>query len=248
MAEGASLGAPATNRRGARRPASRPQGRARAARRPAQITVPVDIGVGPAFFMFANPNVEKLGFEGQLAEDQQWHYGLTLSLAAIIDREFVRENAGIVPREARSFVERSGEVRYAPGVVSLIPRAIFLSPRVENTAIFGATWQVLGLGLVFLPSPVRLSVNGGVLATYAYIDSTTLGTTHFLRPGADANVDLEIPLGKSFALSTGWGSQFYIPQRIGGSIAESGEGRESIWHVGRTYLKLHFRVPFTTTL
>ena len=81
----------------------------------------------------------------------------------------------------------------------------------------------------------------------AYIFSDTLPDTHFLRPGASLGADLEFQLAKSFLVSVGWESTFYVPQELGGLGLPDSLG-DGIFHVGQAYLQLHFRFPYTTTL
>ncbi|MBA2665170.1 MAG: hypothetical protein H0U74_22980 [Bradymonadaceae bacterium] len=219
-------------------------------RGPQPVTVPVDIGVGPTFNMLGNIDVENLGLSGPIYEDQTFHYGIRISLAAIIDQEFMRNNQRLIPRQYRDQAKSMGEIRIKPGVAALIPTSLIISPKFRNTGVYAATWTPLGLGLALLSEPVRLSLHGGVIATYAFIHSDTIPSpTHFLRPGAELSLDLEIPITRQFLISFGWASQFYIPQKIGGSILETGlEDGPSLWHIGQGFLLLHFRFPYTTYL
>jgi hypothetical protein len=92
--------------------------------------------------------------------------------------------------------------------------------------------------------------------TYAYIhsDLAEIPTTHFLRPGLDVGAELEIPFSRSFLISLGWASGFYLPQQLGSfglGAADSNADvplADTLWHFGQAFLKLHFRFPYSTRL
>lgn len=202
-------------------------------------TVPVDFGIGPAFHWISGP----------IQDDRAPHFGIKLSLAAIIDKQTLQENKGRIPKQYRSMVSKLGEVRYTPTV--FIPDTIFISPptRDETTAMYGASWRPFGIGFPLIRSP-RLRIGAEVDLTYAYIDGeeSGLGVTHFLRPGLALLADLEIPLSKTFLISIGWSSGLYIPQEVGGDIFAIGDLEDSIWHIGQAFVQLHFRFPYAVDL
>jgi hypothetical protein len=210
------------------------------------VAVPVQIGVGPAGYIVGAPNLGTFRLEGPVVEDQLFHTGLRIYLAAIIDKEFVRQNPQLIPRQYRRQIMEMGEVRVSPMVANLIPSSLIISPKVRNTGIYGVTWRLIGIGLAPVSDPVRVSVNAGALATYAYMHSDTFANTHFLRPGLEGALDIEIPFTNEFLMSFGWASQFYLPQRVGASPIDFGAefDSESIWHMGQLYLQFHFRVPY----
>jgi hypothetical protein len=199
-----------------------------------EVEIPLNIGVGPAAYLIFGP----------VADDQTFHYGLKLHMAAVIDERTLRENRDKIPKQYREAVGQLGEARI--GFI-YIPDSLFISPGL-NTGIYGATWRPISFGLNILRKP-RLGVDAGLIATYAYIHSTTLSSpTHFLRPGLDIKGELEIPILDVLLISLGWTSQFYIPQKVGGSIIEFGPIERSIWHIGQPFLMLHVRIPYKTSL
>lgn len=203
------------------------------------VTAPVDVGIGPAGFFFFGP----------VFRDQPLHTGLKINVEAVLDKEWLRKNQALIPRKYRKQALKSDEIRFSPAVLALIPESLILSPKYRNTGIYGATWKPVGIGLPLSSSPVRFSVDAGLLLTYAYVysDLETIGTTHFLRPGLKLGADLEFQLSESFLISLGWDSQLYIPQRLG-TFTETKPLDESIFHVGQAYLMFHFRFPYTTRL
>lgn len=200
-------------------------------------TVPVDIGVGPAFHFMTGP----------IQDDQAPHYGLKISLEAILDKETIEANKGRIPKQYRKLASGVEEARVTPYII--IPDTLYISPKVENVGMYGIGWRPLALGIPLIRKP-RLAVGLGLDVTYIYIDGQDagLGTTHFLRPGLDLQADLEIPFSESFLISLGWQSTFYPPQELGGDIFAWGELEDSIWHIGQAYLMLHFRFPYEASL
>ncbi|HSP78977.1 MAG TPA: hypothetical protein VLQ93_10635 [Myxococcaceae bacterium] len=196
----------------------------------ARYTVPVDVGVGPAAFVLSGP----------VFDDQPVHFGLKLNVEAVIDKEWIRKNGRAIPKRYRGMAKNVNEVRISPSL--LIPDSFFISPKVRNTGIYGVTWRPVGLMQSVGEGPVRLRLGLGLLLTYAFIHSDVLPTTHFVRPGADLMAELELMPVKSFGLSLGWASGFYVPQKLG-SLGV-GPLNQSVWHVGQAYLKLHVRFPY----
>jgi hypothetical protein len=214
------------------------------AARAAEVTVPADVGVGPAFYVIT----------GEVARDQPVHFGLKLSVQAIIDQATIRQHQDRIPLRYRRQALRLREVRYSPSI--LIPDALIISPAVDHTGIYGVTWRPISLGVPLVDTgSTCLRLAAGLLVTYAYIhsDLATIPETHFLRPGVDVGADLEIMFTSSFGVSFGWASGFYVPQVLGGfGLAAEGKsvslGPDTLWHFGQAYLKLHVRFPYTAKM
>ncbi|GHG66236.1 hypothetical protein [Comamonas sp. JC664] len=200
-----------------------------------RLTVPVDVGVGPAAFAFFGP----------VFEDQPIHTGLKISVQAVLDKAWLKKNQRRVPQRYRKYASSLDEVRISPSL--LIPDTLIISPKLRDTGMYGATWKPLSLGVPLTSSPARLSLGAGLLLTYAYLHSNTLPNTHFVRPGAEVGVDLELQLSKRFLVSLGWESAFYVPQELGG-LGLPERLRDGIFHVGQAYLQLHVRFPYTARL
>ncbi len=202
------------------------------------LEVPVDVGVGPAAYMINNP----------LFLDQPAHFGLKISMAAIINRSLLRRYRHRVPARYRSMLRRMNELRYNP--LFFIPDSLIISPKIDNTQMYGITFRPFAVGLALMTKPVRVSLGAGLLLSYVFIQSDKLPdkpmTMHFLRPGIDIVLDIEIPISRTFLISFGWASQFYIPQSLGHSPFEmfSDNFSDWVWHFGQAYLLLHFRFPY----
>ncbi len=212
----------------------------------AEVTVPVDLAIGPT----GNHFFGALG--GQLA-----HWGLKLDLAAIIDQETIQANKDRIPKKYRKAAAGIKELSYKP--FWWLPESLLLSPAVQDTQMWGITWRPVSLGLSLVNAgPLKVSISGGAVLTYAWMAGTKWedegfdsDSMHFLRPGVDARLDIQIALARSFLVSVGWDSYLYVPQRVGRDFwQELGDDLldKSIWHNGQVYLLLHFRFPYTTRL
>jgi len=202
------------------------------------VTVTADVGVGPAAHFFTGP----------LQDDQTAHWGLKLDVQAIVDQATIRANQDRIPKKWRKQALQMEELRLSP--FWWLPDTLVISPKLARTQMYGVVFRPLALGLALLRHPARFSVGAGVLATYLYIDTSLFqGGMHFLRPGVDLRAELEIPLGRAFALSLGWASQFYLPQEVGSGLRGLGDGiHHTIWHVGQAFVLFHFRFPYDVTL
>lgn len=207
------------------------------------VEVPVDVGIGPAVHLITGP----------VFADQPLHTGIVISAAAVIDKATIKKFKNQIPKKYQDAVASMDEVRISK---IYIPDTLFISPALNvsdaafgSTGMYGVGWRPISLGIPLIRDPVRLSVDGGVRLTYAFIHSTTIPSpTHFLRPGIDLGAELEIPFSSRFLVSLGWDSQFYPPQEVGGSVLKLGRLDESIWHIGQGYLAFHFRFPYAVNL
>ena len=202
-----------------------------------KVTVPVDIGLGPAGHMITGP----------VQEDQALHTGLKISVEAIIDKKTIKKNKKRIPRQYRRYAKGVNEVRFSPSI--FIPDTLLISPKgTGNTGMMGIAWQPVGMGIPLLDAGIKARAGLGLQLWYAFLYSDTLDDTHFLRPGLVPGVEVELPLSKTFLISAGWNSMLTLPQELGGSITEIGEPDESIWHIGQGFVQLHYRFPFTVRM
>jgi hypothetical protein len=207
-------------------------------------TIPVQIGLGPSAYFITGP----------IQSDQVPHYGLRIYAKAIIEGENLKRAAKKAPKKYQKYVKGLNEARIGH---ILVPDALIISPKTKRTSIYGATWRPVSVGFPLIDKGVNLSVGAGLMLTYAYFNTTgnastepaalPASTTHFLRPGIDLRAELEVPLGDTFLVSTGWSSGLYVPQRIGGGIGTVGPLNEALWHFGQAYALLNVRIPFETS-
>jgi hypothetical protein len=224
-----------------RRRGPRPPPRARG-----PITVPIDVGFGPALLV---PNPPAFSA-------QPLYGGLALSLAAVIDKELIEENRDKIPAGLRQAARGIREVRYRPWFLALVPELLLVSPQIEglaSTGAYGALWRPLGLGVNLVDEPVALSLNANLDLAYIFFHSSALGGgsalqqsfTHFLRPGLNLELALEIPVTETLLFSTGWSSDFFVPQPFGRPPWEVLPLEDALWHLGGPFLKMHIRIPYT---
>lgn len=215
-----------------------------------QVEVPADVGVGPAAYWYPIPLLENRGAVP--------HFALTLSIAAVIDQEFIANNRGRLPASYQQKAGRLVEARIGPSI--FIPDTLTISPKVDalgGVGMYGVTWRPLGLNWLSVGqydartrtrSPVRLSLGSGLLVTamVIYSDLPAVPLTFFLRPGIDLKLTLELQPAKSFVLSVGGGGFAYVPQVLGGFGFGSFDRMVCLgWFA---FVKFHARFPYSVNL
>jgi hypothetical protein len=207
-----------------------------------EVMVPVDLGIGPLAQWFTGP----------IGRNQMAHFGLKFSLAAVLDKEFIHKHIHRVPAKYRGMASRMDEVRYRPSI--FIPDALWISPKVQDVGMYGATWRPFSLALPIVRRQSNVDLTAGVLVTAAYLHGAKQvlpnGDLVFVRLGLDVGIEWEIPvIEDAFLVSLGWLSQFYLPQKLAGPFGEVGGFDDgSVWHVGQVFVQGHWRLPYTTQL
>ncbi len=218
----------------------------------APVTVPFNVGVGPALQLLSGP----------VQRDQTFHFGLRLELAAVIDQATIQANKDRIPKKYRKMAAGVTELRYRPSV--FIPETLIISPAFGDTGVYGATWRFVGVGMPFGKGPVRLRLGASLILTLAVLHSNTLTGldnedvpfVFFLRPGVDLVAEVEIKFTKNLLLSFGWNSAVHLPQvlrRNAGTSLLSVPGdaasfEQSLWHFGQPFLMFHYRFPVTRNI
>lgn len=199
------------------------------------VEVPIDIGVGPAAHLITGP----------VFAEQPVLGGIAFSAEAVLDHALIKRLKNRIPSQYRQQALSMDEIRISH---PLIPRTIFLSPAGVGGAtvgMYGVLFRPIAVGIPLISEGVRLDLDVGLVLTYAYLHSQVIPSpTHFLRPGVDPTIELELPFSETFLVSLGWDSQLYIPQRVGGGVFEAGPLDEDLWHIGQGFVKLHFRFPY----
>jgi hypothetical protein len=204
----------------------------------APITVPVEAALGPALYFGPGPL-----FEGTAP-----HYGLKIGLAAIIDQATIRRNIKRVPPAYRKQAAEIDELRVRPSI--FIPDALIISPNLHGTGIVGATWRPLSLAIPLVNAGVRLRFEAAALLTYAFIwsDRMAAETIHFLRPGLEGGLRLEIPITDVVGVAMGANAGFYVPQQPGRGVfalPDEATGLDgSIWLLAQCTIGLTIRFPY----
>lgn len=205
-----------------------------------QLTVPVDVGVGPAYYIGPGP----------LFSGTSGHFGLKLSVAAILDKATIQKNIKRVPKQYRGMVKNTDEIRIGPSI--FIPDSLIISPAIGDTGMYGVTWRPVGLTLPLIRDGVRLDIGAGLLLTTALIHSSRFDTTFFIRPGVDLGVRFEVPLTESLLVSVGAFAQAYLPQETGGlGMGDTDDPNwlsDTIWLLPQAFLMVHYRFPYAVNL
>jgi hypothetical protein len=204
------------------------------------VTIPIDIGIGPAGHMITGP----------IQDDQTLHWGLVISVQAILDNKTLKKLKKKIPKPYRKQVLAMDELRMSPSI--FIPDTLYLSPKAENTGMVGVSWTPVNLGMPIVKDPFswRLGASLRLSGAYLYsdgvagVDGGQAWQMLFLRPGLDLGSEIEVPFSDSFLVSGGWRSQLHIPQAIGGGVDDLGSMDSAVWHIGQPFVMLHFRVPY----
>jgi hypothetical protein len=205
-----------------------------------KIEVPIEVGLGPSI----------LNVTGPVAADQPAHFAISLSGEAVISKKLIKQNKKMIPRQYRKKVMKMDEIRISS---IYLPDMLIISPKTRNVGLYGISWRPVSMGVPLIKGPASLKAGVGLRLTAAYLDSSlpSLESTLFLRPGLDAKIQTQIPLGKSFGLTAGWCSQVYLPQELGGAVDAvdpTGDLSNSIWHIGQAYVRLNYRFPYKTRI
>ena len=203
-----------------------------------KIEVPIELGIGPSM----------LNVTGAVAQDQPWHYAISLSGEAIISKKLLKQNKKMIPKQYRKKVLKMDEIRVSS---IYLPDMLIVSPRTGNTALYGISWRPISMGVPLIKGPTSLKAGLGLRLTGAYLDSSlpSLPSTLFIRPGLDAKIQAQMPLGEKFGLTAGWASQVYVPQSLGGELDDfAAELDSSIWHIGQAFARLNYRFPYKTRI
>ncbi len=204
-----------------------------------EVTVPVEIGVGPAANIIS----------GEMQERQTWFYGARINLEAVIDKALIKKYKKRIPRRYRKMAMQLDEVRLRPAPLSYIPKTLYISPG-EN-AMYGAMWDLFGVGTRL--GPVKASAD--LQFAYAYLryqaldEADTAQSMHLLRPAIGFTAHLPLMLTDSVGFDIGWRSTVMPPQEIGASpLSFTQDVDGSIWHIGQAYVAFTYRMPYTTRL
>jgi len=233
-------------------PASAGKRRARRPSRPsssAPLTVPVEVAVGPIALVPSTP----------LLLDQPVHAGLRIELAAVVDQQLIRANAGRVPSWARGLAGSVSEVKVRPSWLGLLPEQLVISPQVLHTGLYGAVWRPFGVSVNLVDQPaLRVTAGAAVNAVALLVHSTTMGVpagaqpgtqalTLVLRPGLSASLAAEWIVTKEWRLSAGWASDLFVPQALGRPPWEITPVDNALFHLGGPYAMVHVRFPYTVS-
>lgn len=207
------------------------------------VEIPIEIAAGPVALIPSPP----------MFGDQPVFAGLQIQMAAVVDRELIRQHQREIPPWAKGVAGNLNEVRVRPWWLALVPELLVISPQVQNTGLYGAIWRPFGFGVTLVDNSVfRVKANAALDAVALVMHSTTLGggtvdkqsLTLVLRPGVNLAVAGELPLSKELLVSGGWSSDLFVPQALGRAPWQIGPLDDSLWHLGGPFLMVHYRFPY----
>jgi hypothetical protein len=217
------------------------------------IQVPADVGIGPQATWFIGPLYENRGSIP--------HFGIRLNIEGVLDKEWLQNNANVIPAQYRSMVSGATEIRIGASI--FIPRTLYISPNIDalnSIGMYGIEWAPVGITFVNTGMSSgqgwRRSETGGqfmlsthVILTYIYVHSpfAAVPSIHFLRPGISLEATVLLAASKSFLISLGGGANIWIPQRMG-TFIEFGPINEAMWLAPFAFLKFHTRFPYEAKL
>jgi len=206
------------------------------------VEVPLNIGFGPALNYIP----------GVISDDQTFHYSLKLDMFAVLDKDFIESHKNRVPKKYRGLLEGKDEFRIS---YIFIPESLIISPKIENTGIYGINFRPISLGLPFVSNKnFKNGLSLGLNLSYMFIHSDKIfdgkGSMNFLRPALNLQFDNLVRVNRNLLLSFGLDSYFYIPQEIKDSspVLEIGNLDRALWFIGQVYIIINFRVPYKTRI
>lgn len=210
-----------------------------------EVEIPVNIGVGPAFFFLPGPLTGV-------------YTGVQIEIYAAISEELVQANLHKVPKKYRSLAKNvRGETKLQPFPLPLIPQALIIAPRqglVENEgAVYGALWKTFGLGLLSLgESSEFMSVRSGVSlpsAMYLYLDHPDLddSSRHVIGLGGDLSAQLQFRFSPKVAIHFSGVTQGFLTNKY--SYLDEGQWKsEQFFYVNRLSMVFNYRFGYKTKL
>ena len=121
------------------------------------VEIPINIGLGPTAMKFSGPMDES---------DETYYLGLKLDIAAVVTKEVIKKKKGKIPKKYRKMAEKIGEAKISH---MLIPKNIVFASNSEDSSVYGATWQPLGIGAPIRAGILSLRLSLGLVFSYYYL-------------------------------------------------------------------------------
>jgi len=198
-----------------------------------EIDVPINIGVGPAFFWIP-------GLMGK-----ELHPGAKLDLYAVITPKMMHDNKDKIPKKYKKFVNMNEEMHVTELWMSIIPKYFIINPQAENY-VYGGLWSVLGISSVFLKSKTMRLEGEFILPTISYLYTNAPkndpDTRHLLGIGAMLRLENTIQFNKKYLASLAYGHNLNMPLFNTNTYREDGKTTEQRWlQTGVLSLVFHYR-------
>jgi len=204
-----------------------------------EVEVPINIGVGPAFFWI--PGVV----------DRELHPGAKFDLYAVITPKIMHENENKIPKKYKKLVNMDEEMHISPLWMAIVPKYLIISPGAESS-IYGGLWSILGISEIFLSNNFTKLEANLLLPTISYLYATDAkknapDTQHLFGIGAMLRLANTITFSEKFLTTLAYGHNFNLPLPTLGPIPnntykEEAKTSEQRWlQTGVLSLVFHFR-------
>jgi len=194
-----------------------------------EFDVPINVGVGPAFFWIPGVMGKEL------------HPGARLDLYAVITPKMLQENKDKIPKKYKKFVNTDEEMHVAPFWMAIIPKYLIINPQAENY-IYGGLWSILGISSTFLKSKSVKLEGEFILPTISYLYTNAQKNDpdiqHLLGIGAMLRLENTIKFNKNFLASLAYGHNLNI---ISSSYKEEDTSERRWLQAGVLSLVFHYR-------
>jgi hypothetical protein len=203
-----------------------------------EVEVPINIGVGPAYFWIP-------GVVGR-----SLHPGAKLDLYAVITPQMLKEHENKIPKKYKKYVNMEEEMHIKPIWMLLFPKYLVISP--GESSIYGGFWYFLSLAGNLLKSN-RVELEWELVlptVSYLYTDAkkNNPDTQHLFGLGAMLRIENTIKFSESFLATLAYGHNFNAPLSYlelklpDNAYKEEGRTSERQWiQTGVLSLVFHFR-------
>jgi hypothetical protein len=197
-----------------------------------EVDVPVNIGIGPAFFLIPRGVVGK-----------ELHTGAKLDLYAVITPELMKENKNKIPKKFKNYVSTEEESHMVPLWMVIIPKYVIISPE-ANHSIYGGLWSIVGVSRsTHLNKSVELE-GDLILPTISYLYTDAKkndpDVQHLVGVGAMIRGGCTMRFSKKFLSTLAYGHNFNVLP-IGNIYKEEGKDEQRWFQAGALSLVFHYR-------
>ncbi|MCL2261078.1 MAG: hypothetical protein FWC15_06975 [Fibromonadales bacterium] len=192
-----------------------------------EIEIPINIGIGPAFFWI--PGVV----------DRELHTGAQLNLYAVLTPKILQENQNKIPKQYKKYVNLENEMHISPIWMTLIPEYLVISPG-EDNSIYGAFWPIIGVSMDFVKTE-RIELKAVLTPTISYLyafEDKEPDSQHIVGAGLFLRLANTIRFSDNFLTTLAYGHDFAVVlnERLLHSIT-----KDHFFHAGVLSLVFHFR-------
>lgn len=204
-----------------------------ALRNKVEIEIPMNIGVGPAFFWIPG------------LSDRTFHPGFQIAPYAVITPKVLQDHKEKIPMKYRKHLKSRQDIHVAPLWMAFIPSYIIISPGKKN-AVYGGLWSFFSLSTNLWESSWSTLQGQAVLPTISYIyahsEKNIPKTQHLVGLGAILRLAATVQFNSHFLTTLSYGHDFKLPLPINTYSPRDSADKKWI-HTGILSLVFHFRFP-----